>query len=241
MGFGWHVAAREVSAMNVATPNYRQGRMQEMFKRSALVVLVVLSSLVFVAPAPAQTAVWHIDSEQSTARLFLASSRNPDDAVNVGVARANGLVNRNVHDSAMPDFDFTIYPADKTASRDPLQQQQNNKEQGRDPDYTVINFKSTHVVRVDTEAFRVTGDLTLTYVERVVTLDPSETYSGPVYGPAITRSVRQEAVFEFRQVDPSGAHAAKKGDAEWFAVSTISGERDAIDHRRGLLGSRLHR
>jgi hypothetical protein len=36
--------------------------------------------------------------------------------------------------------------------------------------------------------------------------------------------VRQEAVFEFRQVDPSGAQAAKKGNAEWFAVSTISGE-----------------
>jgi polyisoprenoid-binding protein YceI len=198
--------------------------MQEMFMRSALVALVVLSSLIFVSPGLAQNAVWRIDSEHSTGRLFLASSSNLEATVNVGVARMNGLVTRNAGDSAMPDFDFTIYPADKTASRDLLQQEQNNKEQGRDPDYTVINFKSTHVVRVDTEAFRVTGDLTLTYVESVATLDPSEAYSGPVYEPAITHSVRQEAVFEFRQVDPSGAQAEKKGNAEWFAVSTISGE-----------------
>jgi polyisoprenoid-binding protein YceI len=198
--------------------------MQEMFKRSALVVLVVLSSFIFVVPTPAQNNIWRIDSEHSTGRVFLASSRNAEATVNVGVARANGLVTRNADDSAMPDFDFTIYPADKTASLERLQQEQANDKPGNGPDYTVISFKSTRVVRVDKETFRVIGNLTLTYVERLVTLDPSEAYAGPVYGPAITHSVRQEAVFEFRQVDPSGAQAAKKGNAEWFAVSTIRGE-----------------
>jgi polyisoprenoid-binding protein YceI len=187
--------------------------MQEMFKISALVVLLVLSSFIFVVPAPAQNAIWHIDSEHSTGRLFLASSRNPDATVNVGVARANGMV-AYTDDSTMHEFDFTIYPADKTASLERFQQEQNNDKPGNQPDYTVISFKSTRVVRVDKETFRVTGNLTLTYVERLVTLDPSEAYAGPVYGPAITHSVRQEAVFEFRQVDPSGAQAAKKGNAE---------------------------
>lgn len=195
-----------------------------MFKRSALVVLVVLSSFVLVVPTPAQNTVWRIDSEHSTGRLFLASSGNPDATVNVGVARANGLLTRNADDSGMTDFDFTIYPADKTASLERFQQEQNNDKPGNEPDYTVISFKSTRVVRVDEETLRVTGNLTLTYVEHLVTLDPSEAYAGPVYGPAITHSVRQKAVFEFRQVDPSGAQTAKKGNAEWFAVSTISGE-----------------
>jgi polyisoprenoid-binding protein YceI len=198
--------------------------MQEMFKISALVASVVLGGFIFVVPAPAQNAIWHIDSEHSTGRLFLASSRNPDATVNVGVARANGLVTRNGDDSAVPDIDFTIYPADKTASLERFQQDQQTEKPGKESDYTVISFKSTRVVRVDSETFRVTGDLTLTYVERLATLDPSEAYSGPAYGPAIIHSVRQEAVFEFRQVDPSGAQAAKKGNAEWFAVSTISGE-----------------
>jgi polyisoprenoid-binding protein YceI len=198
--------------------------MQEMFKRLALVVLVVLSSFIFVASAPAQNTIWRIDSEHSTGRLFLASSRNPDATVNVGVARANGLVTRNADDSAMPDFDFTIYPADKTAYLERSQQEHNNDKPGNEPGYTVISFKSTRVARVDTETFRVTGDLMLTYVQRLETLDPSEAYSGPAYGPAITQSVRQEAVFEFRQVDPSGAQGATKGNAEWIVVSTINGE-----------------
>jgi polyisoprenoid-binding protein YceI len=198
--------------------------MQGMFKISVLVALVVLSGFIFVVPTPAQNTIWRIDSEHSTGRLFLASSSNPDATVNVGVARTNGLVTRNADDSAMPDFDFTIYPADKTASLERSQQERQTEEPGDDPDYTVISFKSTRVVRVDKETFRVTGNLTLTYVQRLATFEPSEAYSGPVYGPAIIHSVRQEAVFEFRQVDPSGAQAAKKGNAEWHAVSKISGE-----------------
>jgi hypothetical protein len=57
-----------------------------MFKRLALAALVALGSLIFVAPGLAQNAVWRIDSEHSAARLFLASSRNPDASVNAGVA-----------------------------------------------------------------------------------------------------------------------------------------------------------
>jgi polyisoprenoid-binding protein YceI len=196
--------------------------MREIFSKPALAVLVVLSSVIFVEPGLAKNADWRIDSEHSTARLFLASSRNPVDTVNVGVARANGLVNPIADDSAAPDFDFTIYPADKTASLERFEQNQNNDEPGDQPDYTLIRFKSTSVVRVDKENFRVTGNLTLTHVERLATYNSSETYSGPVYGPAVTHSVRQQAVFEFHQVTPSGVWAAKNGDAEWSASSTIT-------------------
>jgi polyisoprenoid-binding protein YceI len=194
-----------------------------MLKTLALVVLFVLS-LIFVAPGLAQNAVWRIDSEHSTARLFLASSRNPDDTVNVGVARANGLVTRTADDSAVPFFDFTIYPADKTESLERSQQEQNNEKRGNEPDYTVISFKSARAVRIDKETFRVTGNLTLTYVERLAAYDPSEAYSGPVYGPAVTHSVRQEAVFEFHQVNPSGVQTEENGNSEWSAFTTISGE-----------------
>jgi hypothetical protein len=218
------VSETALSQTNVAMLNRRQQRVKEMLKTLALVVLVVLSSLIFVAPGLAQNAVWGIDSELSTARLFLASSRNPDDIVNVGVARANGLVTRTADDSAVPFFDFTIYPADKTASLERSQRQQNNEKQGNEPDYTVISLNSARAVRIDKETFRVTGNLTLTYVERLVAYDPIEAYSGPVYGPAVTHSVRQEAVFEFHRVNPFGARAAKDGNPEWSAFRTISGE-----------------
>jgi hypothetical protein len=213
-----------VSQTNVATHKCRQERVQETFKRSALVMLVILSSLIFVVPGLAQNKGWRIDSEHSTARLFMASSRNPDAAVNVGVARTNGLVTRNADSSAMADFDFTIYPADKTGLWNSSKQRPNNKKPANDPDCTVITFESTRVVRVDKDAFRVTGNLTLTYVERLATYDPSEAYSGPVYGQAVTSSLKEEVVFTFHQLNPPGVRAAEKADAHWSAFSTISGE-----------------
>lgn len=183
-----------------------------MFKKLALVALLVISEMICVAPVLAQNTVWRIDSERSTARLFLASSRNPSAGVNVGVARTSGVIDQNAGNSTRPNFDFTIYPADKT-----------EEQSGKDPDYTVISFKSTRVVPVNGESFRVAGDLTLTYVERSVTLEASEAYSGPAYGPAVHHSVTQEAVFEFHQVSLSGVQKAKAGNAEWRASSTTNG------------------
>ena len=198
--------------------------MRGIFSKAALATLVVLGSVICVESGLANDAVSRIDSEHSAARLFLASSRNPVDTVNVGLARAMGLVNPIADASATPDFDFTIYPADKTASLERFEQNQNDDRPGDDPDYTLIHFKSTSVVRVDNKTFRVKGNLTLTYVDRPVTYDPNESYSGPVYGPAVTHSVRQEAVFVFHQVNRSAARIAKNGNAEWSASSTVSSE-----------------
>ena len=196
--------------------------MRGIFSKPALAVLLVFGSLIFVAPGQAKN--WRIDSEHSTARLFLASSKNPGDTVNVGVARANGLLNRIADDPATSDFDFTIYPADKTASLERFEQEQNDDKPGNQPDYTLIHFESTSVVRVDKDNFRVTGNLTLRYVERLINYEPSEAYDGPVYGPTVTHTVRQQAVFKFRQVNPSGVWAANDGNAEWSAVGTITAD-----------------
>jgi hypothetical protein len=198
--------------------------MRRIFSKATLATSVVLGSVICIESGMANDSVSRIDWEHSTARLFLASSRNPVDTVNVGVARAMGLVNPIADASATPDFDFTIYPADKTASLERFGQNQNDDRPGDEPDYTLIHFKSTSVVRVDNETFRVKGNLMLTYVDRPVTYDPNESYSGPVYGLAVTHSVRQEAVFVFHQVNRSAARIAKNGNAEWSASSTVSSE-----------------
>ena len=143
---------------------------KQMLRKSVLGMLLVMGGMMVALPAVAQNTLWRIDSEHSTARLFLASSKNPDAGDNVGVARTRGVIDHEVGDPSRSDFDFTIYPADKPAD-----------ESGKNPDYTVIRFKSTRVVPVNEETFRVTGDLTLSYVERSVTADPSEAYSGPSF------------------------------------------------------------
>jgi len=186
---------------------------KQMLRKSVLVVLLVMGGMMVALPAVAQNTVWRIDSEHSTARFFLASSKNPDTGDNVGVARTSGVIDQEAGDSTRSDFNFTIYPADKIADQS-----------GNNPDYTVISFKSTYVVPVNEETFRVTGDLTLNYVEQSVTSDPSEAYSGPVYGPPVHHSVTQEAVFEFHKVTPAGTQKATDNKAKWLASSTTIGE-----------------
>lgn len=187
-----------------------------MVKKLGQFAFVALSGVISVAPALAQNSVSQIDSEHSTARLYLASSKNPNASLNVGVARASGAVKLSSGNSATPNFDFTIYPADEKPS---LTKSAAGRREEK-PNYTVIAFKSRRVVSLTADTYRVSGDLTLTYVQRSVSYDPSESYSGPTYGPAITSSQTQSASFEFRRAISSGNSA----NAEWIASSTISGE-----------------
>ncbi len=187
-----------------------------MFKKIAEIAFVAVAGIAFVAPALAQNSVSQIDSEHSTARLYLASSKNPTDSVNVGVARTSGVVALSAGNSTTPDFDFTIYPADKKSV---LADSADNLRDDK-ADYTIIAFKSRRVVPLAAGAYRVSGDLTLSYVQRTVSYDPSESYSGPTYGPAITLSQTEPASFEFRRATPS----VNSANAEWIASSTIHAE-----------------
>lgn len=184
-----------------------------MLKKFSRIALIAVAGFASVAPAFAQSAVSRIDAEHSTARLYLASSTNPGSNLNVGVARTSGVIKLNATDSAVPDFDFTIYPADKTPSLAA------NRREVK-PNYTVIAFKSRRVVPLAADTYRVSGDLTLTYVQRTVSYDPSEGYSGPTYGPSVTLSRTEPASFEFRRATPSGSTAS----TEWIASSNISVE-----------------
>jgi hypothetical protein len=186
---------------------------KQMLNKPLLIVFLFISAAIIVAPAAGQSAVWRIDSEHSTARLFLTSSRNVAAAANVGVARASGTIEQNAGDSTLSDFDFTIYPADRPETQS-----------GSNRDYTVITFKSTRVFPLGGGAVRVAGNLTLDYVERVVTYNPGEAYSGAVYGPAVHHSVTHEGVFDFDRASPSGTQNAKDDSTEWFASSTTIGE-----------------
>ena len=187
-----------------------------MFKKVSEFALVAVTGLFSVAPVLAQSSTSQIDSEHSAARLYLASTRNAGSNLNVGVARTSGVVKLNSGDPATPDFDFTIYPADKKPS---LGRSAANHREDK-PDYTVIAFKSRRVIPLAADTYRVSGELTLTYVQQTVSYDPSEGYSGPTYGPSITLSQTQPASFEFRRATPSGSTA----NAEWIASSNISGE-----------------
>ena len=187
-----------------------------MVRKLAVFAFVALTGMISVTPGFAQNSVSQIDSEHSTARLYLASSKNPTGSVNVGVARTSGVIKLGAENSATPDFDFTIYPADEKSS--PVNSEAGRR--GERADYTVISFKSHRVVPLAADTFRVSGQLTTTYVQHVASYDPSESYSGATYGPSITQSQDREVAFEFRRVTASG----NSGNGEWTASATVLGE-----------------
>lgn len=173
-------------------------------------LIAVLAGL----PAAAQNAKIKMDSENSTARLIVTSSSNPNKSINVGVARLNGHVRWNTNDPAKSAFDFTVYPAD---------QSQPGQEVGKTASYAVISFKSKRVEPVGYNAVRVTGELTVSDVERVATYDPSEGYSGPTYGPAVVHSAKREVVFYFQPANAVDA-SNQETPGSWVASSTVIGE-----------------
>jgi len=196
-----------------------------MIKRIAGVAFVVFVGVNSATPVAAQNTVWRIDPEHSTARLFLASSKNPSVNVNVGVARMSGIVGDIGGDPSESVFDFAIYPADETAAPTPSNGKRSEQNAPLSAAHTVMTFKSKRVVPIGGGAFRVTGELTLTYIERSTTNDPTKAYAGPVYGPPVVHSEKKEAVFEFERMGDSAVRARKRGTTE-LSGSSVVGAKD---------------
>ncbi len=157
-----------------------------MFKRFAQIMLTVVLVMAGATPSLAVEPARKIDSQRSTARLYLISADGAK-SVNVGVARVIGGASL---DSSEPVFNFIIYPesgevqavasapTDTTAAH-----------------YTDINFQSRSTVQASDGSLQVTGDLILTQIERPVIVHPNEAYAGAEFGDPVVRTVSQEVTF----------------------------------------------
>ena len=184
-------------------------------------ILSAFAGMIFANPVLAQTSVWGIDSVHSTARLFVGSSNRRDARINVGVARLSGVVIENAGASLPGAITFQIYPADKDAKPGQPEGRGSVSHALNSGGSTIITFRSKAVEPVDAKTVLVRGDLTATYVSRSATYDPFKAYSGPVFGPPITHSMRREVIFVFRAVAHAGGREEKRGTVEWTASSTI--------------------
>jgi len=185
-----------------------------MFRKLAFGGLVAIGSLIVVTPVKAQSTVRRVDSTHSTARLFVASSKSPDKNINVGVARLNGKVRWNAADPVKSTFDFIMYPADE---KEPGQTR------SKSANYAILSFKSKHVDPAGNDTVRVTGELTVSDVERIASYDPSESYSGPTYSPAVVHSAKHEATFVFQRAK-AGDDTARDLGGDWVATTVVVGE-----------------
>jgi hypothetical protein len=95
-------------------------------------------------------------------------------------------------------FDLNIYPADEQWGH--ALNPEGALPAGYVPDttdHTLLTFQSKHILREGNGKLQVMGDLTLTRVERSVTLTPSEAYAGPVYGDPVIHTETREVSFLF--------------------------------------------
>jgi len=209
----------KVLANTVGVPEGKKGK--RMAWRICGLALLALMGTGFLSSVFAQSSVWGIDADHSTARLFIRSSIKPGLSVNVGVARLRGELKQSDGDSKLSAFDFSIYPADENSKAVREEGPFEEPIPSKGADSTVISFKSRVVAPIDENTVRVDGDLSATYIERTAIYNPSEAYSGPVYGPSITRTANHKATFLLRRVH-AGQHETKDGKIEWSASGTIS-------------------
>jgi hypothetical protein len=103
-----------------------------------------------------------------------------------------GSLRLNAGSPARSWFDFTIYPADQGPASINEDGSLNAAEFSNVPRSTVINFRSKQVTLTGKGDLAVTGDLTLSHLERPYLVTYSEAYGGPVYGEPEVRSATRE-------------------------------------------------
>jgi polyisoprenoid-binding protein YceI len=160
------------------------------------------------APALAQNTNWKLKSEHSTGRLSVGSAADPNTIFDVGIARVKGSVRLDAGSLTDSSFDFTIYPVDEGPASINEDGSVNAAEFSNVARSTAINFRSKEAKLTRVGKLEVTGDLTLSHLERPFLIAYSEAYGGAVYGEPEVRSATREVTFVF---DNAPATAAKAG------------------------------
>jgi polyisoprenoid-binding protein YceI len=187
-----------------------------------IALAAVMSAVIFPTAAFASDGDRPLDPVTSSARLFLGSAKNPN-SVNAGVARVTGTINLDETGPENSVVNLAIYPADEDWAAGALGPEGNlpSSYVPDASDHTLLTFKSTRTQRAADGAFDVTGDLTLIRVERSITADPSEAYSGPVYGSPVIYTVTEQATFTFS--DPDSSSGTGSAVASQNSVLEVSG------------------
>ncbi len=178
----------------------------------------------FAAPALAQNSNWKLNSEHSTGRLSLSSTAGPDVTFDVGIARVKGSARLDAGSLTNSSFDFTIYPADEGPASINEDGSVNAAEFSNVARSTAINFRSKEAKRTRDGKLQVTGDLTVSHLERPFLIVHSEAYGGAVYGEPQVRSATREVTFVFDNVPAAAAKAGTNRKLKLAASADIKTE-----------------
>jgi polyisoprenoid-binding protein YceI len=178
----------------------------------------------FAAPALAQNTNWKLNSDHSTGHLSLTSTADRTATFDIGAARVKGSVSLDASPLVNSWFDFIIYPADQDPASINKDGSLNAAEFSNMPRSTVVTFRSREVKLTEDGNLAVTGDLTLTHLERPALITYSEAYAGPVYGEPQVRSATREVTFVFDHGAAAAANARSSRKLKLTAFATIEAE-----------------
>ena len=153
----------------------------------------MLAFLLVSFTAWAQKGELRIDSGYSTASLSLASSGS-GASWNVGIAKVSGTVILN-HDPDKDVFNLDVYPA-REGSR--LLKQSGGFRDDSFANlsrYAVMSFRSSSVTRNREGKLAVTGELSVTQVQRDANIVWSNGYAGPNLGELVAHTATRPVTF----------------------------------------------
>ena len=150
----------------------------------ALAWLLVLT-ISFSSPAHAQET-WRLDPQLSIARLSLGSGAN---ALETGLARVSGDVVFASSDLTGLSLNLKITSGNEGGA-----------------DYATMSFTSKRSVMTSDGNLIVTGDLSVTRIERSVTAEPNEGYAGPQFGDPVAHTETHQIALAFADPRQLGAH-----------------------------------
>jgi polyisoprenoid-binding protein YceI len=185
-------------------------------KSAAQLPLLLCLTALAAASVSAQTAKWQIDADHSTASIFLAESGETDPGVNIAVAIAAGTMELAAADPSKLSLQLNIIPADEG---DELLDPKGTLRAGAFAAlsrYTVMSFQSKSAVRDQSGELQLTGDVTITYVEREAPSDWNIAYSGPTVIAPISKSATRSVNFTLDKSAPEIAYGQKVG---WMEIT----------------------
>jgi hypothetical protein len=169
--------------------------------RLAFLFLLAFAVCFASIPARAQGGIWQVDAKHSIARVSLGSG---SQSVEIGVTPVSGTVVFDSSDPADPAVDLDI-KWDKRLS----------------PNSSEISFKSKRSAITSDGKLAIIGELSVTRVERSVTMEPNEAYAGPEYGEPVAHTDTHEVTLVF---PVTSLPAAQNGALHLSASTTVSRE-----------------
>ncbi len=165
-------------------------------------ILMVLALAMVTASMPAHAQeTWRLDPQLSVARLSLGSASN---ALEIGLARVSGDVVFDSNDPTDPSVNLKITPGNETGA-----------------EYAKMSFTSKRSVTTSDGKLIVTGDVSVTRIERSVRAEPNEAYAGPQYGNPVAHTDTGEITVVFSDPRQNAAH---NGTMHLLGTSSITRE-----------------